>query len=406
MHVLDACESVIHGLAFLTLSILRHLSRYPKLRRRLLQLFLIIFALWNTADILLIHRHFHEEQTHLDYRPPERQRIFIASALWNNERTLPSQWNEVLVELAGVFGADNLYLSVYETGSSQGTKDALRRLDSTLGAVGVQRSIFISDPTTTDEALKRPPADEKRIAYLSGLRNQALKPLYDLRDSSIFFDRILFLSDVIFTKDDVLGLLNTNYGAYTAACSFDILKPPSESNLLALRDAEDREPVMQKWPFFYASRSREAMKYMLPVPVHSCWDGMVFMSTEAIYSIRPVKFRGLPDGLTRKGLVASDTCLIHADNVISRRRGVYLNPFVRVGYDEPSYSATHSSSHWLSTWGIFESLWECRYQRWFSFPLFARWSIRGRISSWEAEDENHRERGGWCIVDEAQATGT
>ncbi|KAL4930209.1 glycosyltransferase family 69 protein [Aspergillus undulatus] len=406
MHVSDTCKSAIHGLSFMFVSFIRHLSRYPKLRRRILQLFLLVFVLWSTVDIFLIHRHFHEEQTHLDYRPPDRQRIFIASALWNNERTLPTKWNEVLVELANVFGSDNIYVSIYETGSSQGTKDTLRSLDKTLGGIGVQRSILISDSSTSDEALKHPAADPKRISHLAGLRNKALQPLYDLRDSSTFFDRILFLGDVIFTKDDVLGLLNTNYGAYTAACSFDILKPPSESDALALRDAEDHEPVMQKWPFFRSSRSREAMKYMLPVPVSSCWDGMVFMSTEAIYSTHPVQFRSLPDGLTSKHLVASDTCLIHADNIISKRRGVYLNPFVRVGYNEPSYSATHSTSHWLSTWGILESVWENRLRRWFSSPFFRRWSIRSRFADWEGEDENHKDRGGFCVVDEVQSQGT
>lgn len=34
------------------------------------------------------------------------------------------------------------------------------------------------------------------------------------------------------------------------------------------------EQVMQKWPFFRAAESRDPMKYMLPVPVRSCWGGM------------------------------------------------------------------------------------------------------------------------------------
>ncbi|KAL4786455.1 cryptococcal mannosyltransferase 1-domain-containing protein [Aspergillus varians] len=407
MHVPDELKSVIHGLSFLTLSAVRQLSHYPKLRRRLLQLALLTFFFWSTIDVLLVHRHFNQEQTRLDYKPPNRQRIFIASALWNKERTLPGQWNEAVAELANVFGSDNLFVSVYESGSSDGTKQVLHKLDKTLEATGMQRIIKTVSPSPDDEALMSlNPADPRRISYISRLRNKSLKPLYDLRDAGTFFDRILFLSDVVFTKEDVLALLNTNYGTYTAACSFDILKPPSDSDALALRDADGYERVMQKWPFFRSSRSREAVEMMLPVPVRSCWDGMVFMGTEAIYSSRPIQFRGVHDSLAAKHIVASESCLIHADNIISRRRGVYLNPFVRVGHSIPAQSATYPSGHWISTWEIFESIWENRLRRWFSSPFFKGWSLRRRVSAWKAENENNSERGDFCLIDEAQTTTT
>ena len=200
MRVLDACESLINGLSFLAVSAFRHTSRYHKLlRRRLLQLLLLTFVLWSSADIFLVHRNFHKEQIHLDYRPPERQRIFIASALWDYERTISSQWNAAVIELANVFGADNIFVSVYASGINDGTGDALRKLDKALGEVGVQRTITIAEPSPDNEALKNPPADRRHIVTRARLRNLSLKPLYDLRDAGTFFDRILFLSDVDFT---------------------------------------------------------------------------------------------------------------------------------------------------------------------------------------------------------------
>lgn len=33
-------------------------------------------------------------------------------------------------------------------------------------------------------------------------------------------------------------------------------------------------------------------------------------------------------------LEASECCLIHADNVLTKMKGVWINPNVRVGYDE------------------------------------------------------------------------
>ncbi|KAL4906916.1 hypothetical protein BDW74DRAFT_130069 [Aspergillus multicolor] len=409
MHVAEACESLINGLSFLAvlaLSAVRHASRYHKLRRRLLQLFLLILVLWSTADVSLVHRHFHDEQVHLDYRPPERQRIFIAGVFWDKERTLPIQWNNAVVELANVFGADNIFVSVYESGGSFGTRDTLRELDGALESVGVQRKITIADPSPDNEALRNPPANRKHIAASVRLRNLSLKPLYDLRDAGMFFDRVLFLSDVVFTKEDVLSLLNTNYNTYTAACSFDILNPPSDSDALAIRDADGHETVMQKWPFFRSSRSREAMKFMLPVPVRSCWGDMVFMGTEEIYSTRPYQFRTVPDGLADRHVVASESCLIHADNYISKRRGVYLNPFVRVGDNVPANSVTRPEGHWLSTWEILESIWENRLRRWFSSPFLKGWSLRSRIAEWKKEDENNKERGDFCLAYEVQAAET
>lgn len=213
MHLSDVCRSVIHGLSFLISVVIRDLSRYPKLRRRLLQLFLAIFVIWSTADVFLVHRHFNEKQTHLDYKPLRRQRIFIASALWNNERSLPGHWGDVIVDLANVFGSDNLFVSVHETGSSDGTKDALHKFDKKLETANIGRSIVFADQPPDDKALlDLNPADPRRISYIAGLRNKSLRPLFQLRDDGIFFDRILFLSDVFFTVSSarLLGLLHSS----------------------------------------------------------------------------------------------------------------------------------------------------------------------------------------------------
>lgn len=128
---------------------------------------------------------------------------------------------------------------------------------------------------------------------------------------------------------------------------------------------------------------------------------VVFTGTEGIYSSRPIQFRGVPESLAAKHVVASETCLVHADNYISKRRGVYLNPFVRVGHNMPT---ALSGKHWLSTWEIFESTWENRLRRWFSSPFFAGWSLRSRFAQWKAEDENNKERGDFCLTDEAPPT--
>ncbi|KAL3466795.1 cryptococcal mannosyltransferase 1-domain-containing protein [Aspergillus heterothallicus] len=402
MRVLETCESILDGLSFVVLTALRYLSRLHKLRRRLLQLLLLTFVLWSTVDVILVRRHFNEQQVHLDYKPPDRQQIFVASVIRNNDRTLPDGWNEAVIELANVFGSDNIFISVYETGSSTATKNALHALDKSLETNRIGRRIITSTDTAPPDGVSRD-HNSGRPSYIPELRNKALEPLYDLRGAGAFFDRILFLSDVAFTTQDVLSLLNTNYGTYTAACSFDPLNFPAYNDPFALRDTDGYEPVMQKWPFFRSSRSRDDIRAMLPVRVRSCWDGMVFMATEAFYSTSGIRFRGVPDGLAEAQLEASECCLIHADNVLSGRRGVYLNPFVRVGYDSTTNPTTHPINSWLTTWEIIESVWENRLRRWFTFPSLARWPLRRRVSGWESQDEKHKERGDFCLMNEIQS---
>ncbi|KAJ0422102.1 cryptococcal mannosyltransferase 1-domain-containing protein [Aspergillus carlsbadensis] len=400
MHVLGTCESILHGLSFLALATLRQVSRYHKLRRRLLQILVLIVVLRSTADVILVRRHLNEEQTRLDYKPPERQRIFIASVI-NNGRSLPEGWNEAVVGLADAFGSDNIFVSIYETGSSENTKNSLHDLDKSLETNRIGRRV-ITSVTEPQNAASRD-HDSHHPPYIPQLRNKCLEPLYDLRGAGLFFDRILFLSDIAFTTEDVLSLLSTNYGTYTAACSFDPLSFPAYNDPSALRDADGYEPVMQKWPFFRSSRSRDDIKSMLPVRVRSCWDGMVFMATEAFYSTSSsIQFRRVPDGLAEAHLEASECCLIHADNVLSGRRGVYLNPFVRVGHGSATKPAVHPNNPCFTTWDIIKSIWENRLRRWFTFPNLARWPLQRKFSVWESQDEHHKERGDFCLINKHQ----
>lgn len=144
-------------------------------------------------------------------RPPRaRERLFIASMHWNNERILRSHWNEAVVQLAQKWGPENIFVSIYESGSWDNSKGALRDLDSRLDRLGVPRNITLSATTHRDE-VSGSPADNgwvdtswgkrelRRIPYLARLRNLTLRPLEDLMKQGVVFDKVLFLNDVVFT---------------------------------------------------------------------------------------------------------------------------------------------------------------------------------------------------------------
>lgn len=106
-------------------------------------------------------------------------------------------------------GVDNVYVTIYESGSFDDTKGALRELDMTLGELRVQRTITLSNVTREEEMSKEPtghgwirtPTGEmalRRIPFLAKLRNRMLDTLEALSSEGHHFDTVLFLNDVIF----------------------------------------------------------------------------------------------------------------------------------------------------------------------------------------------------------------
>ena len=178
-------------------------------RSRLLRAALLIFSALCIVDLLsLISTRSHQQSAEKKSPDVHGQRIFIASIHWNNEPILRSSWNLAILELVEYFGPDNVYVSVYESGSWDASKDALRELDRDLESVRVRRTITLSETTHKDEIQKpfaagwidtpRGKKELRRIPYLSKLRNLVLKPLRELASEDIKFDQVLFLNDVVF----------------------------------------------------------------------------------------------------------------------------------------------------------------------------------------------------------------
>lgn len=136
--------------------------------------------------------------------------VYIASIHWNNEKILRSNWTNAVLELVESLGPEHIYISIYESGSWDDSKGALRLLDAELEKIGVQRTIILEPRTHADEIAASPSSSDwidtprgqkelRRIPYLSRLRNLSMKPLAELALKGITFDRVLFLNDVVFT---------------------------------------------------------------------------------------------------------------------------------------------------------------------------------------------------------------
>ena len=101
-------------------------------------------------------------------------------------------------------------MSIYESGSWDDTKGALRDLNATLAHLGIPCTVTLSEATHQDE-ISQPPASNgwidtargrrelRRIPFLSEQRNRSLQPMFDMENvGGEYFDKILFLNDVVF----------------------------------------------------------------------------------------------------------------------------------------------------------------------------------------------------------------
>ena len=113
-------------------------------------------------------------------------------------------------------------------------------------------------------------------------------------------------------------------------------------------------------------------------------------------------FRGIHDDLAAKHVEGSECCLIHADNPLSRTKGVWLNPRVRVGYSGKAYDIVNPDSVWLSTLDILCGSWGNRFSRWFTTTWFKNQIVNRRLSAWAKKDPTHKEPGRPCLINEMQ----
>lgn len=384
--------------------------RAPWLRRTLIFLSAALLFL----DFVRFHsyRLFQPQPTSVSGGTVER--IFIASTHWNNELILKNHWNKAVVDLAQYFGPNNTFVSIYESGSWDNSKSVLRELKTQLDSIKVGNEVVL-DPTTHEDEIAKQPAETgwihtprgrkelRRIPYLSRLRNLSLEPLHTLARNGIYFDKILFLNDVVFTTNDVTTLLHTRGGNYAAACALDFSKAPSYYDTFALRDSEGHEAVMATWPYFRSHASRSALKRGDAVPVSSCWNGMVIMEAGPFYhKTLPLHFRGISDSLALSHLEGSECCLIHQDNPLTQKHGVYVNPHVRVGYSKEAYDFMHGPGQDLSLPTYLFRTWENRMKRWFTTDWFKLRLVNDRLHRWRGLDPTRDEIGVKCLINEMQ----
>ncbi|KAG9245556.1 glycosyltransferase family 69 protein [Calycina marina] len=383
------------------------------------------------------------------------QKIFIASMFRNSEYILRMSWSNALLTLVQDLGPENVYISITESGSLENTKGALLELGGELQKLGVKHRILTGINHLEQQDMLRALPEEgkrqgwvytgrpeskagkegwemRRLPYLASLRNQVLEPLLEGPEGE--WDKILWINDVVFTvslhsspvarqswctdnnyTEDVLTLLQTNHGSYSAACSLDFQNSATDYyDTFALRDSNGHKTATHFFPFFHNSASLEAMRANTAIPVKSCWNGMTVFDAAPFYGANGLRFRGVEDSLAAMHVEGSECCLIHADNPLRDTYGVFANPSVRVSYNISTYEILNPSQGeriWPHTWDMVTGVWANRRARWFQwFVLHTEGAvIRRRLKKWENGGKKseggvaiRKENGVECLVNELQ----
>ncbi len=249
----------------------------------------------------------HAFQKRAPDRSASHHKYFFAINLYNSFDVIPDVF-ATLFRVAAILGYENVFVSIYENGSTDQTKALLRTFESLTKTVGMRVVIRTSMRTKGQF--------NHRIEYLAEVRNAALNPLHELRDAEgEIFDSIVFMNDVLPCVDDILELIwqsrrqnaaitcATDYMFHEEIVSIAILLQlfPTKHNIKGAPVFYDNwvardinGTALENAPFervFHDPESSARYQRHLPIQVQSCWNGVAVIDPAPLYAIPPVKFR-------------------------------------------------------------------------------------------------------------------
>ncbi|EQK99283.1 Mannosyltransferase 1, CMT1 [Ophiocordyceps sinensis CO18] len=122
------------------------------LRWRTLRLVVGLFCLVNVLDVLRVHDNLTRGEGGRDASGPSRhERVYIASMHFNNGDVLRHHWNDAVTRLVEVLGPANVFVSIFESGSWDDSKEVLGHLEAALARRGVPHLVETSNTTHRDE---------------------------------------------------------------------------------------------------------------------------------------------------------------------------------------------------------------------------------------------------------------
>lgn len=308
--------------------------------------------------------------------------LHVAINLHNSEDILPNMVQQLWM-LSEKVPKDALFVVVYESGSTDGTHEWLRVLSEVMRLRGVAHDIV------TGGNITRGP--EQRIEFLAAVRNAALQNALQLGrrlGTDAHTGYLVYINDVYFCHQDILNLVN--HGA-DVACAMDFKRslnsltherrrgfmvedlsrrfrvpvliakvfarsftmfriwrrwlhgaasihgslPLLFYDIWVARDITGRK-FIRGYPYVVHEPSAQQLAQGLPIPVYSCWNGLVAFKAEPFYDGLRFRWAGAAE------CPASECSLLLADLHARGYHNVLVDPLVRVAYSFQDAQDLHS----------------------------------------------------------------
>ncbi|KAJ1998989.1 hypothetical protein GGI02_003995 [Coemansia sp. RSA 2322] len=227
-----------------------------------------------------------------------------------------------LLALADTLGRRQVFVSIYENGSRDRTKDILGRFNHILDMLGIEHRIVADDAPR--------PRHSHRIEYMAEIRNRALEPLYQ---NGAAFGRAVFINDMFFCLTDILELVYQSHahGAHlTCAEDFEFRHGSlAFYDTWVSRDMLGHAFKSQIYRIADDDTAAVAQLTNRPFQVQCCWNGMAVIDTRVFAGNSALRFRRS----TADECSASECSLLCNDMWAHGYRRAVVVPRVKLSYD-------------------------------------------------------------------------
>ena len=227
-------------------------------------------------------------------------KYFFALDLFNSVPVLPSLLGAV-VEAMVFLGEQHCTLSIVEGRSTDGTNEIITGVGHEIKKLGGNFFLGTNDINPKAEGVDR-------ILALSGLRNQALRPLLEHRKLFARDTVVIFLNDVVLCADDILELLHQHIvQSADMSCAMDW---NDKNNDVLFYDAWVARgingdtffeiPQSSEWSFaanlfWNDPLSKQRFEAKQPFQVYACWNGVAIFRAKPVMD-KEIEFRRSADG--------------------------------------------------------------------------------------------------------------
>jgi len=219
------------------------------------------------------------------------RKYFFALNLRDNEEMIPFTFSAIIkacLVLSEGWRLQSCFISIYESGSTDHTRDLIHQLDAELKNLGIPHK-FVVDGIRRDGM-------QHRIDFLAKVRNNALTSFYA---NISMWDEVIFLNDVAICASSILELLaqkNFHHGDVASGMDYNTrvvdpdVGPVAEFYDIWVNKDMSGQRFQNSRPYIGDPVAWDSFSSGVPFQVFATWAGGIVISAE-LFAKYDVRFR-------------------------------------------------------------------------------------------------------------------